>query len=528
MFNQAEFKTLIATGEISNVLKKDSSKKQAITALQQVLYELGFEKELKWSNFGADGDFGNATAAAVSAFAAKNDLESNGETVSPEVAEKMALRFATVADVRSLGNVADQGAVEAHLVRGSNHRESVKALQRLLNHLGFGAQLNWERFGADGDYGKGTAAAVAAFGEQETMTTDGERVSRDLCDRLLGKFTPFLGDGWKDVKANAKGPVGSRTGQSQYEQLFPVSDKDAKAIQHSLSNRYRFKKLSHDIPGEDLKLQFLALSRKDNDASYFFHKEVEKKRIVLHFTAGQITGDIPALSIKNGDKVSTLFVIGRDGTAYKMFPKSKQWAWHIGKPGTVGTNKVISPTSVGIELSNWGPLREDGRGGLVTWDHGHWFCNLDQTDAYVKVSKPYRGATYFASLTPEQYESVIVVLRYLTRQLGIPPNFLPKGQRDQVFGSHREAQAFEGICCHTNFRPSGKWDFCEEAFDWEQVIAGLTADTFEPRMTHKSSRQLIGGSKLVTEAEAAADFEGMDGGNQDPDAYGEDGPEVDI
>ena len=61
-------KTLIEQNKVTEVLQKKSSHKQAIKALQQSLYELGFGKEIQWGKFGADGDYGGATTAAVKAF----------------------------------------------------------------------------------------------------------------------------------------------------------------------------------------------------------------------------------------------------------------------------------------------------------------------------------------------------------------------------------------------------------------------------------------------------------------------------
>ena len=537
----AEIKTLIAQPGLSNMLRRDSTEKKAVTTLQQLLYELGYGAELRWNEFGADGDFGGATATAVRTFAARNGLSSDGESVDREVAEAIVLRYETVADVRRLQALADAGTVADRLSRGSADKPGVQALQRLLRARGFGAELNWDTFGADGDYGGSTAAAVRAFGQREGLTTDGETVDAVLCDRLIGHFTPFLGADWKKAvtttpagsaparPAAAAAPLGGgrvrpRSSQSQYQKLYPVSDRTVVQIERELAN-YRFTERAHEIPGDGSLLPFVEVVKKDNDASYFYHEEIDKQLIVLHFTAGQISGDLRTLTTRDLE-VSTLFVVGRDGTVYKLFPNSKYWSYHLGR-GAMGGNKSLSSTSVGIEVSNWGPLRADGRGGLVTYEQGHWYCTLDQTDAYIEVSRPYRGARYFAAYTPEQYDRLILILRYLTRTFDIPTDFLPAGQRDQLFPSYRAAREFRGIACHTNYQPAGKWDFCEEAFDWERVIAGVRAETFTPVSAETGTRSW-GGPEPITEAEATEALRGMRVGDQDPDKYGEDGPEVDI
>ena len=55
------------------------------------------------------------------------------------------------------------------LTHGSKAKEEIQALQTLLNERGFGAALNWEKYGADGLYGNNTAAAVALFSQLENI-----------------------------------------------------------------------------------------------------------------------------------------------------------------------------------------------------------------------------------------------------------------------------------------------------------------------------------------------------------------------
>ena len=529
---RSTLEALIGQNNVATVLKKKSPNKQAVKALQQALYELGFGKEISWEKYGADGDYGGATTAAVKAFAKKNGITTNGETVSEELAKAIVLRHEMVEGLRALQNALDEGNVESVMAQGSSHRSAVVALQHLLNALGFGAELQWEKFGADGDYGGATTAAVAALAKRESLASDGAKVSADLAKKILGKYTPCLGGEWKKAEAipEEAEAAGRRRGQSEYEKLFPHSTRDTLAIQDELGQKYHFEPLAHEVPGDAFKLEFLQVTKKDGDASYYFpeghRNNSPKDKIVLHFTAGQISGDFWALTRKDKE-VSTAFLIGRDGAVYKMFDSVKAWAFHLG-PDSKGGNVSMSSSSVGIEISNWGPLKEDGGGNLVTWDHGSWFCTLDQTDAYVKLSKPFRGARYFARITPHQYESVIILLRYLVKTLSIEPNFLPKGKRQDTFASDAEAKAFKGICCHTNFRASGKWDLPEEAFDWDKVIEGVTG-SFSPALPQgPRTRSIFSVPRVVSEEEVMEQLQGLDYGDQDSEKYGEDGLEVDI
>ncbi|MCB0581002.1 MAG: peptidoglycan-binding protein [Phaeodactylibacter sp.] len=524
--------TLIEKNTVAEVLKKNSAHKQEVKALQQSLYELGFGREISWERFGADGDYGGATSAAVKAFAERNGIDSDGESVSPELAAAIVKRHEMVDGLRELQSALDKGNVEIVMARGSVHKSAIVALQHLLRALGFGAQLQWEKFGADGDYGGATTAAVKSLAEQEGLPADGTRVTAGLARKILEKHTPFLGEGWRKAEAipAAASAEGRRRGQSEFEKLFPASRRDTLAIQDELGGKYNFELLAHEIPGDEFKLEFLQVTKKDGDASYYFpegHPNNRRKdKIVLHFTAGQISGDFWALTRKDKE-ISTAFLIGRDGAVYKLFDSVKAWAYHLGS-GSVGGNTSMSASSVGIEISNWGPLKEDGSGNLVTWDHGHWYCSLDQAEAYVKLSQPFRGALYFAKITPHQYESIIILLRYLTKTLALEPNFLPKGKRQDTFSSHDEARAFRGICCHTNFRSSGKWDLPEQAFDWEQVVSGVTGSFMPSLPQGPRSKSVFSITRVVSEEEVLEQLQGLDYGDQDIEKYGEDGLDVDI
>ncbi len=518
----SQFKNLIDHPKLPDILRKDSNKKSHIKTLQQLLYELGFGEELQWKKYGADGDFGGATAKAIRAFAAKNEVETDGESVSPELATALFLRYQTVKEARNLQTLIEEGKVEDTLFKGSGDRESVRALQKLLFNLKLGDILG----GIDGLYGNGTADAVAAFAKKENIDTDGKTVSSGIAAKILDRFSPFLGKGWKTAKTDSPDmPIANRGSKGEYHRIFPFTDRDTKKIQKELRHEHKFNKQLHEIPGDDFSMEYFLVTRKDRDASYYYHKKVDKQQIVLHFTTGKTPGDLRTLSTKN-NHVSTAFLIERDGAVYKMFPASF-WSYHLGR-GAVGGNPTMSKRSIGIEISNWGPLREDGRGGLVTWDAGHWYCNLDDTEAYIRLEQPYRGAHYFASITPEQYESTIVLLRYLTKTFGIPAQFLPKGKREALFPNGTAARNFKGICCHTNYRASGKWDLSEEAFDWDRVIEGVNSPSFIPTLGAGVGSRSLFGPPMMTEDELIEDLQDLDPGNQNPDAYGEDGPEVEI
>lgn len=218
------------------------------------------------------------------------------------------------------------------------------------------------------------------------------------------------------------------------------------------------------------KITFVDCRREVADDSYFLSEEYPKERIVLHYTAGYLKGDIAQLS-RRGTEVSVPFVIARSGLIYNLW-KSKYWSYHLG-PGTVGGNTPMSQRSIGIELSNIGFLRKKA-GGLLHTMYGNddVYCKESEPAYYQKLPASYRGERYYAKFTNAQYDSLNLLLRYLTARFKIPRTMVPLVRRYETFGSTAEAEKFKGICSHVNFRASGKWDI-GPAFDWAKVEKGL-------------------------------------------------------
>jgi peptidoglycan hydrolase-like protein with peptidoglycan-binding domain len=194
--NQETMQKVIRNETMKLHLKQGSRHKTAIRALQNLLQELGFGTELNWEKYGADGDYGKSTVRAVKAFTEQNSLKGNGEAVTPEIAEKLCARFDIVDDMRHLENAMENNKIKKLFYRGSFAGIAIAALQTLLNELGFGAELNWEKYGADGDYGKGTVKAVKAFAESKGVKDDGSKLTPALAQKLLDKFTGFYGKNW--------------------------------------------------------------------------------------------------------------------------------------------------------------------------------------------------------------------------------------------------------------------------------------------------------------------------------------------
>lgn len=188
-------------GNISQSLFKGTAEKDLVIDLQRTLFELGFRKELKWDNYQADGDYGNATAAAVAAFAVKNNNNSDGTKVSATLAKLILQRHDFLPGMYILWSIHSSDLrTRKHVSKGT--RMSITAVQTLLNELGYGAQLNFAKFGADGLYGNSTRKAMIAYAKDNNIESDGNLLTRPLINQMLKDINPFYGKNWSDLAKN--------------------------------------------------------------------------------------------------------------------------------------------------------------------------------------------------------------------------------------------------------------------------------------------------------------------------------------
>ena len=80
---------LIDSGDIQVALHRGSSSTGAVRALQTLPHELGFDAELKWTRYGADGNYGGNTVRAVNAFARQQGIPSDGERLTSALARRI-------------------------------------------------------------------------------------------------------------------------------------------------------------------------------------------------------------------------------------------------------------------------------------------------------------------------------------------------------------------------------------------------------------------------------------------------------
>jgi len=240
-------------------------------------------------------------------------------------------------------------------------------------------------------------------------------------------------------------------GIKDYETQFDNTHRDSDGVKYDVENSTAF-----TFP--------LSVIKPQGVTDFFYPDEFNKTSIVLHFTVGFLMGDLATL-IEQDSHMSVPFVIGRNGTVYQLF-NSAYWSYHLGR-GSIGGNAVNSKRSIAIELSNIGPLSREG--DVLNNIYGTKYCTIEETDFYTKLDSPYRKYTYYSTFTEEQYESLSNLISYLCGKHNIPREFLPVEKRYRVFADAHEAQAFEGICTHVNYRADGKVDI-GPAFDWDKII----------------------------------------------------------
>jgi N-acetyl-anhydromuramyl-L-alanine amidase AmpD len=247
------------------------------------------------------------------------------------------------------------------------------------------------------------------------------------------------------------------------ETRFDRNGRDSSGKVHTL------KKSSIIIPGTNERMPFVRVSPKNGEETYYYRQAHQKQQIVLHFTMGYLHGDVATLTQPNRH-VSVPFLIGRNGKIYNLF-SSRFWSYHLG-PGAMGGNRVQSQKTIAIEISNIGPLKQQGNNIITSYSKpgkADKYCNVSQKRYYQQQA--FRKYDYYATFSNAQYKALILLLRYLTASYKIPRKLLPMSQR---FETHERVANFKGIVSHVNYRKTGKVDI-GPAFDWQHVIAGLSA-----------------------------------------------------
>lgn len=183
---------------IAVYLSRGSKYKNEIVALQVALYNIGYGKALNWEKFGADGGYGQSTVDGILAFANKNGFVTDGEVVTLELFQKITELDEVVTYLRTLHKTIDNNQP----IQQGSDKSVVRALQYMLHFLGYDTELNWEKFGADGQFGASCVAAVKAYAAKEKLTFENEIVTIELLQKIISHYESSLGEDWKTAQSS--------------------------------------------------------------------------------------------------------------------------------------------------------------------------------------------------------------------------------------------------------------------------------------------------------------------------------------
>ena len=179
----------------------------------------------------------------------------------------------------------------------------------------------------------------------------------------------------------------------------------------------------------------------------FFEEASDKTQIYLHHTAGNGNAEgVARYWNSNDSRIATAFVVGENGTIVQCF-SSKHWAWHLGIDSqdfaTRGLPyKNLNKLSVGIEVCNWGMLKEKN-GKFYNYVKG------EINPSYVTtLETPYKGYKHWYRYTDAQIEATRLLIVYLCETYGIP-----KAYRKEIWSLDNEAfKGSKGIYTHNSVR----------------------------------------------------------------------------
>lgn len=196
----------------------------------------------------------------------------------------------------------------------------------------------------------------------------------------------------------------------------------------------------------------------------YFHDVVPKDLIVLHFTAGSTVDGAFNSWKPQTINIGTPYIVDRDGTVYETFDP-KYWAYHLAVVGAPAQNHKHDKRSVPIEIVNFGPLKRESD-ILYSWpaNYKNFFCNVSETDKYVKAS--YRGFDYYQSFSEAQKIAIPALVKMVAKNFGIVPTLPHEDIRDEFDPNY--FSTWKGVASHQNFR-SDKFDI-GPAWDWNLLV----------------------------------------------------------
>lgn len=176
----------------------------------------------------------------------------------------------------------------------------------------------------------------------------------------------------------------------------------------------------------------------------YIREKSDKKRIVLHHTAGGGKGEIVYQGWQaDRTPVATCVAISRDGEIVQGY-ESEYWGYHLGLRAShfMGQKyQNLDKSSIGIELCNWGPLTKK------VGQYRNYVNGVVNSDDVIELE--YRGFKYWQKYTDEQIESTRLLLIHWRDKYDIPLTY-----NEDIWSHNKRAMAGEsGVFVHGSFRP---------------------------------------------------------------------------
>ena len=204
-------------------------------------------------------------------------------------------------------------------------------------------------------------------------------------------------------------------------------------------------------------LQKIQLIRLPEDQ--YIRTATNKKQIFLHHTAGNSNAaGVVEYWARTPERIATSFIIGgqpprgitawKDGQIVQCY-SSQYWGYHLGipsrsRPPGSRPSKQIEQESIGIEICNWGWLRQRPDGKFINYVGGV----MNDSEVF-DLQYKYRGYRYWHNYTDAQIDSVRELLLFLCNRWNIPTQFVGTSMFEI------NARAFRGqpgIWSHTSVR----------------------------------------------------------------------------
>ena len=232
------------------------------------------------------------------------------------------------------------------------------------------------------------------------------------------------------------------------------------------------------------------------NAGMYNQEEHQKTQIYLHHTVGGSSRSSFEFWQSKANKVSTAFLVERDGTVYQVW-EPKYWAYHLGLK--TANNLKANKQSIGIELASEGALRAGFELNKIRQQHSlhdkfsneflyafdidpdparqpqDWFNRAKNlysieydTLFYTQMVNTWRGFDYFDQYDEMQVQAVTELVKNLCETFSIPKQLIgPNYNRFEP----SLVDTFSGVLTHCNVR-SDKTDI-HLNFPWNRLESSI-------------------------------------------------------